>query len=1264
MARPPPYHLPTEKQIDIDEEKSVKGWKFGFGQMQDQVALLKKMRQQSQRYADASAAWAKERAPNDLAKQRKLAIDHFNRTYGKHKLSTAGLDKAVRNAFAQGGHKTPDDVLPTKEQRKAIARDEPWKRTKRQGRTAMVEEAAPEDRARVFMGDFTEEEQKRYDELMAEEMRGPPDKAHWFMQGVEKLGVSGIAKRSALASVVGDLQELSPPPDFEEPGDVEKFLRSGARRLGDVPLPGLSVLSTAARAALGERVAGIDVPAALSKAWDEGKLGDIAEDALRAMWAGAKSSQAVPLSRPLKDARDTYMKAAIRHVVDERGWSTEEAKARKDELMLVVDDLVDRALDRDVAKWAIENPHITEFAVEVAGDELTYIAPFTAAVKLGRLIPGGKAAVRGAKAVGRAGANVARAGVDAVEGSSLLGERVVQQGRKTVEDVQDAARFAKEMGEKFVFMPMMKRFQKKGSRHAQAASRARMAHDEAVTVIAKAAERAGQLLNVMRRVRKADRAKLDEYLRMPKEEADLLLANEPKKALVEGARAGRELGDLLFENMSESGLTRRWYRTSDEYGRMMGAAEEGTEFKPSERQVLTEIEARQDYVPNLLDEDITKRRDRRADAFLRSKDLRRNPSGRDSLIPRGAHKRTGETKALKDPVAQYEAKVQNEFPRALKARQLVATHHAMEEMGFAITVDQKNVKTALEQARQMSPENEWVALIADGTDGADVQQTYSRLTGNVGDELYRNVTIVPREYKEVIDALLPAMPTGDAAFLMDAGRYLLRPFQIASKHFRYFSTVPNYAFSFRNMVGAIGLSTLAHGLQAFNPQFQGKAALASFLAASGNPKAMDWLGDLTWTTRNGDKVPMSKVVTAAQDVGLLGQLDHRLAMEAFGDTRGVFDRGLRVAEGAAQGKFLPWLGGKVAGQTGRNLGDAAAMFSPGQMAKATENYQHFVTFLGSLDDLSRNGIARALDRTSEATGNYLRMGDLERGWLRHLTGFYAWNRFIIPRIAKELWQNPGGLAAWSKALGGMERYLGPNAPFSKEGVPNHLRAWGISAPRYAQLQTMMPNIGSHQYTMQVIENPLTMGFALAPAFAGVLGMNPDKDAQRLTDLLGPMSHMMLEILTGRDVRTGGELPTTILDIDSFAGFRNSWVGRRLGDVYGRPFGDLEKLWNLYGDKSMQLDKYAELANRMAVGRAYLGIDNWAARGAKALGFDVEPLSIGGPFDPLTGGTGLGLQYPVDPLKQFMFRHRKATGRHMGRTQRSYEKLSPSAAPSE
>ena len=63
------------------------------------------------------------------------------------------------------------------------------------------------------------------------------------------------------------------------------------------------------------------------------------------------------------------------------------------------------------------------------------------------------------------------------------------------------------------------------------------------------------------------------------------------------------------------------------------------------------------------------------------------------------------------------------------------------------------------------------------------------------------------------------------------------------------------------------------------------------------------------------------------------------------------------------------------------------------------------------------------------------------------------------------------------------------------------------------------------------------------------------------------------------------------------------------------------MWKLYTDKSLRYDKLAEHALRVQVGRQFLGLDNLAMRGGRALGLDVEPLSIGGPFDIQSGGIG-------------------------------------------
>jgi hypothetical protein len=298
--------------------------------------------------------------------------------------------------------------------------------------------------------------------------------------------------------------------------------------------------------------------------------------------------------------------------------------------------------------------------------------------------------------------------------------------------------------------------------------------------------------------------------------------------------------------------------------------------------------------------------------------------------------------------------------------------------------------------------------------------------------------------------------------------------------------------------------------------------------------------------------------------------------------------------------------------------------SPAMAARATENYQHLVTFMGALDDLSERGLAKALDFTSKWSGNYQRLGKWEQGVLRDTVGFYSWLRFITPHIVQQAFENPQRLGTWAKLRGGVERYTGRNAPFSAAGVPHHLKAFGVTSLPSAQPSQHVSNVGSHQYAMMMIENPLTMGLAILPALANIFG--PEARGPRAIEILGPATQLFVEMVTGRDMRTGEELPP-FLDFSSMGNFLSSGAADMVYGVVERPHQIVQNLTELYIDDARP-GEAASLTLRYKVGRDLLGLDNWVARA-----FGAEGKSIGGMLDPLTGGVPGASNYPVDPLRQ-------------------------------
>jgi hypothetical protein len=836
------------------------------------------------------------------------------------------------------------------------------------------------------------------------------------------------------------------------------------------------------------------------------------------------------------------------------------------------------AEEEDLATWALEHPNLAQTAHELVLDPLNVV---------GALGLPGKAAKGISKVAGK-GANLATEAIRALPG----GEKFLEGAAKNIEGIQALA-------DNYRYMPQVTRMEKTAqeagvSSIPEGASMLRMAEAEAMTGTRDFAQKYEDLLRRLKAPNKPyQQEELNVYLRS-KEDVDVVRQTVPRR-LRDAYDAGDELRELALK--FQRGDPEASSAALRKGAGMQRWNDEGAEW------TVELAGVRRGYVPDMIPLS-GERKKSGLDGWF----------GRSKLQTSSSRAKKSDEVYKPNPAEQWEAWGKENIPKMRHTLQMRLMDDVARNKGLfaevAVSDDALETKGRLDRAIKNFNDAtglEWVELDQSKVLTPEIPEqlgdVYKRVTGQPGETRLGSIQIVPKEYKQTLDAIRPFIAPSDVEKaqqgLAEGINSLLGTYM---RPWRFFNTVPNLGFLVRNPIGGFGLGTIALGLRSLNPELQAKAATAGFLAAAGNKSALAGAREIAWTTRNGTKTTLGDIIDIAHRIGITSQLEHNLVSPLV-DT-GIGGRAFKAIEAASE--F-----GNVRGI--RHL-------SPGMMAKGAENYQHLLAFMGFLDDLRPESVAKALDLTSKFSGNYTRLGIKERGLLRNMVGFYAWSRFIFPHMMQQLVENPHRMAAWVKARGGIERYWSQNAVYGQAGAPAYPMG-AVPGPAGAQPQNFVGELGSHEQAVAHWESPIGMGLSLIPPLEKALGISFGNE--RFAELLGPLANLMFEVVTGRDSETGGELPP-LIDVSSLPSFAASQLGQLAWAPIKRPSEAFYSLYDLYrqaGNPHESID----LSLRYAVGQRWLGLDNWAAR---TMG--KEGLSIGGMFDPRTGGVPGMFMYRHDP----------------------------------
>jgi hypothetical protein len=993
-------------------------------------------------------------------------------------------------------------------------------------------------------------------EMGGELERSPPSKADRFL---DIISASGRAPEAGVASAIGKARELThgAPMERREPtvwtkaqqalidlsplGMIQGAMTGsmpGAKALTEqVGLPSLGQLMTAPE--VGGQVAGVPVRALVK---DPGNLLKVLEAGFNAAadqistgdWRDAS------LRDTLQDVYDEYTIAALK--IAETQVAPEQVEAHAKQLR-------EQMLEEDTGRWAVEHPATAQFMSEVGLDPLSYLPSGTIAKgakylpqagKVGKAVhyaggalPGG---VLGA-VVGDTGGMLAGAGLGTLA-KTPAATAALRKGFKHMHFLKDAPEEAGQAA-------------RLSRESAQEAARVtlRQFEDAEYKYFGKLSEQdTGVVFDLLNGTKKLNGQRIikERQLAVPLGDIEAVYGAKVSKAI---SGVMDEIEPLHREYMQITGSSKHWVKEGDKTVlREMDVLSEGYVPWKVRRKGFERGEIIEQFVPHQTTLDVSAAKSRK------------------SLSPR-----------MYEPNVrvQFKAAMHEALPKGAATKELLDLAGDLEKRGALHKVSGDALKDIVKMPRreQQAYLETLVKTVGKRT-GQEmvVLRTYARpgpyqkidqigkvtledvlvqASGKVGTVRGEELLIVPKWAAEVVQEVAPYAQR-PAAITSAVGEYWNRFVRPVIHGWKISKTsIMGPVFAVPNALGGATLSVLGMGIRALSPKHQLMSVAGSIAGALGKPELLEklpkWMR--TVTSRTGAKFDLADAYRAMMKTGKGSQM---VAL-----TGGEMDMLMRTARGAGKEASVLERGLQLYPKIMENVAafgnkPYVRNVSPAMMATASENYQHFVTFLGFLDDLTDASIARALDLSSKYSGNYNRLTKFEKTWLRDVFGFYNWSRFIGPHILTQMVENPARLSAFLKSRKLVEQSLGIEDRYGWAGMSGWMREHAIMAPEF--LQPDDPN----KFTALWVEDPLSMGLSVLKSYGfGWLGDSATK-GNELAMSLGPVSSAVAELITGRDLRTGREL-----DLEPH--YSRGWLKNQLWGLIDRPSEAVMDMINLMFD---------------------------------------------------------------------------------------------------
>ncbi len=422
-----------------------------------------------------------------------------------------------------------------------------------------------------------------------------------------------------------------------------------------------------------------------------------------------------------------------------------------------------------------------------------------------------------------------------------------------------------------------------------------------------------------------------------------------------------------------------------------------------------------------------------------------------------------------------------EMKKALKASGMELSEHSPQT--FAAIA--KTTKETGKAAKAVMREGFNVQGVPMAPLSEQASKEWLRMTSAPGQKLSQQQVFLPKPFTQRIEELVPTMGNQEkhvALVAADvANEYLAKPAMslwrsgvLSASGWHYFLT---------QVQGDIGLNVLANGLKGLNPEVNGKALAAAVIDAAVDGSKSKTAGKIKYKLPSGEETTIAGVLDIMKEYGLKEMNTERFgkAMQtgkSIGGVPNIFAAGAKAAQWATlQPLFFK----------------AAAI--PDQVYRIS-------TFMNNLKSLKHADITRAVQLTSDLSGNFNRMTKFEKKVMREVVPFYSWNRFYLPFAVKQSIKHPNRLKVMERTKDYLEsKYFAAEAPAFEEGTPEWQKGQGMmTAPKRWQ-----KDVPSGSFVTMRVETP-------ASAFAMF--------DRPVMDFANPAVHAMLFNLMGYDPESG------------------------------------------------------------------------------------------------------------------------------------------------
>jgi hypothetical protein len=566
--------------------------------------------------------------------------------------------------------------------------------------------------------------------------------------------------------------------------------------------------------------------------------------------------------------------------------------------------------------------------------------------------------------------------------------------------------------------------------------------------------------------------------------------------------------------------------------------ENGLWQKMDDADVLVELKPRANYMPHKI-EDLAaaKVADVSDDAYVAERTSRLASELPDSVVSKdleaGAQKaRNINTSKVyeKDPMTQFAANAEELIQKAQDVTHLSEIKAALVR-NKAVRVVGRHVSNA--KLAEMMRTIETTTGQKQAVLTPEMTHLVLRATGKVGDKVrYGKRMVVPEGVEQIIERATKYLdlPVTDAKkkpleVVADAyGHYMrnyIRPVTGIIKRMRILPRLGHLtedaasSIQYVYTAGKPSMGTLKLGDELGTALATQRAALAVAMSTiQDGSKLSGDLAEATYTFANGSAVPMEKLVKAMHKYGVIDNFAHRMGIETvLGASKASTKQGRKIADAMKQLEHL----------------SSKPLTPLMKGAKAIDAYHHAAVFLGALESMEPQHVAKALDLMHDYAPAYHRLGAAEKLLARDGFGFYTFQRFAIKNMMKGIATNPVRMMRIERLREAAARAAESNIPVNSEFTSERGKH-GFAAPRQFQSKEWtkyldnpddIPEMGSTEYIQIIPQTPMLLALAFLKQYMPIVfgGANEKDYATNLNFI----PKLIYELLKAEDLETGAKL---------------------------------------------------------------------------------------------------------------------------------------------